>query len=201
LAREWSKDLLFVLANLSSVGCQAASDSATCRAIGSIDETRVGALGHSLGGAASLQAALESSRIKASLNLDGRLLGDVPAQGVNVPTMVLLNETHLLDGDDPTLRQYLDNARGTIYYAWIKGTMHNDFSDLGTIAALMSDIGHPIEPSKYLLGGIDSARSLAIQSAYVRAFFGSALEGKDGKDSDLLQTNSPEFPELTLMVQ
>jgi dienelactone hydrolase len=57
-----------------------------------IDTTRVGMLGHSLGGAAALQACRDDAIFRACADMDGAAVGDVERQGVPKPMLVLLSQ-------------------------------------------------------------------------------------------------------------
>jgi hypothetical protein len=110
--------------------------------------------------------------------------------------MLMLSEGHF--GNDPTLDQFLAHARSRVYRVDVKGAQHLDFSDMGTLAKGLASRIPGFDPAMLGLGTIEAARVLAIQSAYLRAFFHSALEGSSPA---LLKGPSPEFPEVTLTVQ
>lgn len=57
-----------------------------------IDTTRVGMLGHSLGGAAALQACRDDTIFHACADMDGAAVGDVEREGVPKPMLVLLSQ-------------------------------------------------------------------------------------------------------------
>lgn len=57
-----------------------------------IDTTRAGVVGHSLGGAAALQACRAPSPFLACADMDGAPFGDIETLGVGKPTLVLLSE-------------------------------------------------------------------------------------------------------------
>lgn len=56
---------------------------------GHLDLERLGAFGHSFGGAASAQAAYQDDRIDAVINMDGTMFGNVATAGSKVPLLVL----------------------------------------------------------------------------------------------------------------
>lgn len=196
LAHGWAKDLQFVLGWLSSSACRQGQGPIAQDAINSIDRNRVGALGHSLGGAAAIWANTESSAIRASANIDGALLGDVVSAGPTTPTMLMLSEGHF--GADPTLDQFLAHARSRVYRVEVKGAQHLDFSDMGILAQGLAARVPGLDPSTLGLGTIDAARILTVQSVCLRAFFEAAL---DGSTPAILKGPSPEFPEVTLTIQ
>lgn len=196
LAHGWAQDLQFVLGWLASSAARPGLDQVARGAISSIDRDRIGALGHSLGGAAAIWADVESSAIRASANIDGALWGDVVVAGPSTPTMLMLAEGHF--GNDPTLEQFLAHARSRVYRVDVTGAQHLDFSDMGTLAKGLTSRIPGFDPATLGLGTIAASRVLAVQSAYLRAFFHAALEGASPA---LLKGPSPEFPEVTLTIQ
>lgn len=72
-----------------------------------IDTEHIAAIGHSFGGAAAVAAAASDTRIKAAANIDGTLYGDLPAQSLTRP-FLLLESDHSETGHST---QYLDGNR------------------------------------------------------------------------------------------
>ncbi|HEY5957376.1 MAG TPA: hypothetical protein VIV60_12510, partial [Polyangiaceae bacterium] len=196
LVHNWSRDIEFVLKSLPQAARQTTMSAEARGAIGLIDYRRVGALGHSLGGAAAVWAAAETPMLRASANLDGKLWGDVLSAGPSSPTLLMLAEGHA--EMDPTIAQFLGSAKATVYQAVVAGATHMNFSDLGFLIAGLNAMDPSITPEDNGLGTIDSARSLVVQSAYLRAFFGATLSSES---SELLSSNAAEFAEVTLSVQ
>ncbi len=196
LAHGWAKDLQFVLGWLGSSASRQGADPSAQDAIKSIDRARVGALGHSLGGAAAIWASAESSAIRGAVDIDGALWGDVVTAGPTTPTMLMLFEGHF--GNDPTLDEFLAHARSRVYRVDVKGSKHADFSDMGLLARGLASKIPGFDPAMLGLGTIAADRILAVQSAYLRAFFDAVLEGSTPA---ILNGPSAEFPEVTLTVQ
>ena len=63
-----------------------------------LDTTRVGALGHSFGGAVGAEAAIEDGRIKAALDLDGSLFGRMQREGLRKPFMMIEEDSAAVSG-------------------------------------------------------------------------------------------------------
>lgn len=74
-------DLLFCLDQLAEINSMEFN--------GRIDFNRIGAWGHSIGGAAAIYASLKDERIDAVINLDGTPPSDALQQGLNVPFMFI----------------------------------------------------------------------------------------------------------------
>lgn len=87
LVRDWATDASYVVRQtVTSLGPSSAHGLRL-----SIDTTRVGMLGHSLGGAAALQACHTETLFLACADMDGDTFGDVDAEGVGKPILVLLS--------------------------------------------------------------------------------------------------------------
>lgn len=82
----WVGDFIFTLDQLEILN----SDDELLA--GRLDLTRIGALGHSFGGASSVQAAYQDERIDAALNMDGTMFGEVVENGSRVPFVMLQGE-------------------------------------------------------------------------------------------------------------
>jgi hypothetical protein len=76
----------------------------------------------------------------------------------------------------------------------VAGTGHNDFSDYGALVLALAALDPGIIPADQLVGPIDPSRALAIESAYLRAFFGLALSGQA---SPLMSAPGADYPEVT----
>jgi pimeloyl-ACP methyl ester carboxylesterase len=86
LGEVWAGDQRFVLDQLTAwnVG------HAVLR--GHLDLDRVGAFGHSLGGAAAAHAAQIDERIDAAINMDGAMFGPVTKEGSRAPFLLMQSE-------------------------------------------------------------------------------------------------------------
>ncbi|MEU4625119.1 hydrolase [Actinoplanes sp. NPDC023801] len=154
-----------------------------------MDLSRVGMFGHSMGGAAAAGTMLADRRIRAGLNLDGSFAGPVLEAGLDRPFLLLGSESH--DGEqDETWTRMWDNLRGKRYRMELDGSAHLSFSDF---QVLLPQLGLPPDQVEPAVGTIDGPRSVAIQRAYVRAFFDRHLRHRDGR---LLDRPSPRYPEI-----
>lgn len=170
---------------------------ALARFAGRIDAGRVGMLGHSLGGAAALEAARLDPRFRACADLDGHPFGAVAETGLARPCLVLLNEPEKSKRPPPEMKRerravWANLARrGTapISVATIENTNHFTFSDMPFVAppALMARSGGVLAPE----------RGLAIQSRLLRAYFAAELGVMGG---ETLAEAADAWPEVTLEV-
>jgi hypothetical protein len=162
---------------------------------GRLDLSRIGMFGWSFGGATSLQMSRNDPRVKAVVNQDGQLFGDVRDEGTSRPFMLM----HHDGGHAPFrpehasimkelramvrawYRSLVDRSTGDWYEITIARTRHRHFSDLVLFG--------PRNPAD-----LDPHRAHEIITAYTLAFFDKYL---GGKDSHLLDLPSSPYPEVT----
>ncbi|MGC4054822.1 MAG: alpha/beta fold hydrolase [Paludibaculum sp.] len=98
-----------------------------------LDLEHVMAAGHSFGGASSLAAMAEDSRIQAAVNIDGTPYGSLPEKWLRHPVMMLFSDPALTRGSEAfrtgnrRILQGLDGANG--YAFTFQGDNHFSFSD------------------------------------------------------------------------
>lgn len=103
---------------------QGREDDRTHLLRGHIDMGRIGAVGHSNGGAAALHSARLDARIKASINLDGTIYGDI-SEPWTKPVMLYSSDR----AEDPTLRDVWKLHKGAGEYRILSKAKHSDFGD------------------------------------------------------------------------
>jgi dienelactone hydrolase len=170
---------------------------------GRLDFSRVGVFGHSFGGAVAAEVCRVDRRVKAGINYDGLVFGDVLEQGIGKPFLFFMDGTpvptdaELSTTKGPWLRELIivvenvewlrhahPEARG--YWASVKGASHMSFCD--------SPLYSPIKRLTHA-GPIDARRVLEITNAYTLAFFDTYL---NAKESHLLDGPSAEYPEVEI---
>jgi pimeloyl-ACP methyl ester carboxylesterase len=159
-----------------------------CGLTGALDLSRVGMFGHSLGGATAAETMYEDPRIKAGINLDGTVSGPVVAAGLDRPFLLLGSP-----GDDETWAALWAHLRGPRHQLQLDGSGHLSFTDY---QVLLPQAGVPPEVMVASFGTIDGQRAIAVQRAYIRAFFDLYLLHRNGK---LLAGPSPRYPEMRFM--
>jgi hypothetical protein len=180
-------DVRFVLAELARIN---AGDVAAGFA-GQLDLSRTGMFGHSAGGATAANAILAGLPIKAGLNLDGSVLPPASDPGAVICRPFLqLGGAYHTRALDPTWTAYWANLRGWRRELHVEGTGHADFSDFGVLLDQFGVDRHLYD----FFGTIEPTRALAIQQAYVGAFFTQTL--LDVR-RPLLDGPSATFPEVT----
>jgi predicted dienelactone hydrolase len=161
---------------------------------GSLDLSRVGMFGWSLGGAASAQAMHDDSRIKAAVNMDGRFWGPLAQDGVNGPFLLLTGSEHT-EQNDPTLASFLAASTGPKLHLALANSEHSTFTDAEElepeVASALSLTAKDVEAD---LGTISPKTAVTDERVYLRAFFDKYLRGRD---SHLLDGPSPRFPDIS----
>jgi dienelactone hydrolase len=143
----------------------------------------VAAVGHSLGGRATVSAIDQDARIDAGADLDGSPLG-----GASLDRPFLLMGTgRQRRAGNPDWAAFYDRLRGPRLHLVVEGTEHFDFGDI-TVFKSTLDLGRIFE-----VGPIDGARALHIERTYLVAWLDFALRGRPSR---LLRRESPDFPEV-----
>lgn len=190
-----STDLGFALDQLGRLN---ASDPSG-RFTGRLDLQRVGAFGHSLGGAIALQFCHDDRRCKAGVDVDGAPHGTAVADGVTQPFMFLLSD-HSGESDPESSRIVADirsihdrlPANGRLQVT-IRGANHYSFSDDG--AMLKSQLVRGALRAVGLIG-IDGRRQVVITAHYISRFFDVHLKGAPASS---LMIASPLYPEVQIL--
>jgi predicted dienelactone hydrolase len=160
-----------------------------------LDLDRIGMMGWSFGGAVCLQMSKDDPRVKAVVDQDGQLFGDVWEKGTSRPFMLMhhgLEDKAPKSEDNPVMkeliemtqvrdRSLLERSTNDWYQLTIANTQHGHFSDF-----LLFFPRNPAE--------LDPYRAHEIIVAYTLAFFDQYLKSQS---SDLLKAPSPDHPEVT----
>jgi dienelactone hydrolase len=191
-----TKDASKVLDVLLGIGSKALA-----RFAGRIDTERIGAIGHSLGGAVALEAGRKDTRVKACIDLDGDVWADTKTYRLARPSLILLNEP-IIESPSDAFRK-MQAARKADWAALaqanpefppdvftIRGTNHFVFTDGPFV---MPDFVRA-QPGK--LGDLGEAVNSIM--ALVRGFFDVQL---NGKPSPLLGDPSRVYPEVKRYVE
>jgi dienelactone hydrolase len=162
---------------------------------------RVGAYGHSFGGAVSVELAREDSRVRAALELDGVLHGAAFLHGLDKPVVLIDSPWMITPGehtDNPRLAEtsrmwnilaeskmrLLERCGGVRII--IDGLVHHDFTDQIFMSPLRRLSGS---------GSVAPKRVAHILNTYVLAFFEQSLLDKP---TSLFSPDAKDFPEATV---
>ena len=156
-------DIRFVLDQLRALDLGSAEDRFT----GRLDLARVGAFGHSTGGAVVAAAALAELRIRAVIVYDVILPRMLLGEELAVPLMLFgTDDTRYPPGWHVLQRETFTHLRSTGYEVIIRGSGHNSFSD----RALLT-------PSRYPYR-LKADRAMEAVRSYTRAFFDTHVRGR-----------------------
>ncbi|MGW5362472.1 alpha/beta hydrolase family protein [Actinopolymorpha pittospori] len=203
-------DQLAVLATLADLADTEARRPAVAGRVphglaGALDLDRVGMFGKSAGGSAALLSMAADRRIRAGINFDGNLglnpmdpAGDLPAavtDGVDRPFLLLASDTPEND-TVPSWEAFMGNRRGWKRWLTLVGSRHHSYSDA---ESLVSQAAGPLRlPSETVvddIGTIPPHRAIAVENAYVAAFFDHWLKDRPTR---LFDRPSPRYPEMSL---
>lgn len=156
-----------------------------------IDFERIGMLGHSLGGAAALETCRANKQVKACADLDGAPFGKVTEEGVQKPTLLLLEDPDYSDADlaakGRTREQWQAMGKKGIamwasiakrndvpvYKVKIRGTGHLSFSDAPFVM--------PDTITRFGGNILDAQTTFDRITAYLLAFFNQYLKGQSSE--------------------
>ncbi|WP_410664447.1 alpha/beta hydrolase family protein [Amycolatopsis sp. lyj-84] len=134
-----------------------------------IDRARIGMAGHSIGGYSTPTAMVADRRIRAGVDMDGRLWSPVPASGIDRPFLLLGRESEYTPaGPDTTWAGSWPNLTGWKRWISVATAGHASFTDVGPLGEQLG-----LAPP----GTLGGDRGLALTRAYVSAFFDKNLRG------------------------
>jgi dienelactone hydrolase len=136
-------------------------------------------VGHSFGGAASLEACRLDQRCAAAVDLDGSQFGDVVRKGVKAPILLLGADDSCItsvcgpDAKNDVHRNralsLLKASSGTSWCATIPGSRHFNFTDYGVYY-----LAYPLR--KFLpLGSVGPRHALTVANGYVTTFLSHTI--------------------------
>ena len=164
-----------------------------------LDLARIGMMGWSFGGATAVQMSKDDRRVKAAVDQDGQLFGDVWQKGTKRPVMLMHhgNEDKPPKAEDaPVMKEliamtrernrvFLERSSNDRYEITLARTQHGHFSDFLLFIPPRAD-------------ELEARRAHEIVTAYTMAFFDKYLRGRD---SELLKAPSAAYPEVTFTMR
>ena len=168
------------------------------RLSGHVDASRTAYIGHSLGGASSLQACNDDPECLGAVDLDGTPYGPVAATGLSRPFMLLSSQDGCLTGqcqagasaDDQAIqsaaRRLVAASTGENWRYAVDGAEHFNFTDYG-VYFFVPPLNHLLGQ----LGSINGRRALDVSDACVLAFLDHVL--RSGPAPDHLAARFPEL--------
>lgn len=160
---------------------------------GAFDLRHVGMFGHSLGGATTVSAMHDDPRVDAGINLDGSMMGPVLTDGLTRPVLLFASQHHG-PANDPSWALLWSNLHGPRLDLSLQGAEHLSFTDFEVLVPAVAPVaGVPPAVVTRQLGTIDPDRAVAVERAYLVAFFDRWLRHRDGR---LLDGPAAAFPEV-----
>ncbi|ANP51492.1 dienelactone hydrolase [Streptomyces griseochromogenes] len=162
--------------------------------VGTLDLSRVGMFGHSLGGTATATAMDADPRISAGINMDGNLTNydgtpmPVAEHGLTRPFLLMGKDGQTDTG--PGWAAFRAHTPGWNRQLRLRGSEHASFTDA---ESLLPQLGLAPVTLKHDIGTIAPAAAVRTNEAYVSAFFDHWLRGTRGH---LLDGPSPRYPDM-----
>ncbi len=158
---------------------------------GRLNIEKVGVLGHSFGGATSVETSSRDNRFKACLVLDSWSLAVADStieKGLEQPLLYMGRPSWPDSRNDTLIKSLIENSNGTAYYLTLEGTHHFDYTDIPLFSPFL----------KYLdkAGEIPGRRIVEIVNRLTVMFFDKYLLDND---VDFINVES-DYPEVTLSV-
>ena len=198
--RDWmalrTADVNAVLDLLEAAGTAGATDEnwfvqpkeqdAVLRVLAMTDFTKIGLMGHSMGGATAVQVGRERDDISAVIDLDGTMLGEylgaedgsfvVNEEPYPIPVLEFANweayndlETYRTLGYPYPNIELISHAPDA-HFTTVRDTLHMDFTDLPLLSPTLGDM--------FGSGTRDTAEVLGLVNPLVREFFDCYLKGE-----------------------
>jgi pimeloyl-ACP methyl ester carboxylesterase len=170
------------------------------RFFGRINREQIGYFGHSLGGAAAVQALHRLPALRAAATIEGSVY-DTTARPFRVAKPVL----SMIGGYNRAelgLRDYLPTSGGVLFEAIVHGAWHASFADLLLVYGAFAPRAWHTDHRRELA----PARVNQITTDYLDAFFGRYLLGRESlllrpySDPELGSYRTSGYPEVELRV-
>ncbi|MFD4395198.1 alpha/beta hydrolase family protein [Kitasatospora sp. NPDC058478] len=187
VTRSRAKDISFLIDRLTAPG------PGLVRGL-QVDRSRIGAAGHSIGGASAVEAMSEDRRIRAAANLDGDFFAPLPADGLARPVLLLGAQRHAGRPATANWDETWQHLTGWKRWLDLPEAGHLSFCDMHWLVdslGVRDQLPPDTTPEQY--GTIKGDRALAATRAYLGAFFDRHLLNRPSR---LLDGPSAAFPEV-----
>jgi pimeloyl-ACP methyl ester carboxylesterase len=152
----------------------------------------IATVGHSLGGAAAVNAMLHDKSISAAMNIDGSMFGDVLTSGFDRPFMLIGHENKTQE-TDPSWKTVWPLVRGWKKEIEVRGAAHYSFSDLPLLTAVLGLQDQLPEEVGQVLGTVEGHRMTKLTVKFVTSFLDMMFKSRVGNELD---AGFKEFPEV-----
>ncbi len=182
-------DLQLVLDEVLALG----ANDPTGRFTGRLDSTRIGAFGHSIGGAAALGLLEADTRVIAGIDMDGSPRRD-DSNGEPVLQPVLLHVAGVTNLQArPDIATYWRKMEEPGYAVVASDAGHLSYTDLPMLLAAFDP---DINLRQWDAGTVDPIRMTELTRAYNASFFSVYLQEEDFSSFAALPESYPEAPLL-----
>ncbi|MFI2031460.1 alpha/beta hydrolase family protein [Streptomyces buecherae] len=162
----------------------------------SVDTSRIGMFGWSLGGAAVADSMQLDKRIDAGANLDGQFFGTAPSKDLDRPFMLFSSGNHNRHNDS-SWRTMWAHLKGNRVDIKLSGAAHLSFSDNEYLVPQWAHLlGLSEAQVQQQYGTIDPNRAAKVQRDYLAAFFDQELRKQP---STLLDKPNAAYPEISFV--
>jgi predicted dienelactone hydrolase len=160
---------------------------------GALDLRRTGMFGQSDGGSTTAHAMHVDARIAAGVNLDGTLWTPQAVTGSDRP-LLLFGRQDLDAYEALSWTEFWTRQRGPKLWLNLRDSTHHTFTDFAPLVPQVAPIlGEPASWVTEEIGTINGQRAVAVERAYIRAWFDAFLRRRG---SGLLSGPSPRYPEV-----
>ena len=165
---------------------------------GKVEQAAVTYVGHSFGGAASLEACHLDRKCVGAVDLDGTQFGAVVQEGLSVPSMILGSEDSCVTGacgpaatnpggERETAASFVKASSGRSWRFILNGARHFNFTDYS-----LYFLAPPVR-NLVPLGAIDGRRALSIENVCLAAFVDLANKRGPANALDKVLHDNPEL--------
>lgn len=136
-----------------------------------MDTSRIGVMGHSLGGAAVINTMAVDARVDAAMILDGwyaPVPDSVVATGLKQP-IFHLGQKQWSDHDNyARMDAMLSESRGPVYKMLVPGTLHTDFTDMPLFTSFSLFIGYTMVQDPIRLNDLLRVNTASFFNVYLK---------------------------------
>jgi hypothetical protein len=155
-----------------------------------LDLARIGMFGHSHGAEATAETLLQDHRVIAGAALDGGVSERVATAGLPAPFMAISANSPASPKTEENLTTLWPRLTGWNRWLRLLDSRHLTFTDFETFAP---ELGSPPAVRESQFGTLDPERAVAIERAYLLAFFRQHL---DHRHQPILDRPSIRYPEM-----
>jgi len=163
-----------------------------------MDTSRIGVMGHSLGGAAVINTMAVDPRVKAAMILDGwyaPVPDSVVSAGLKRPIFHLGQKQWSDQNNYARMDEMLSHSTGPVYKMLIPGTLHTDFTDMPLFTPFSLLIGYTKVQDPVWINDLLRANTTSFFNVYLKEHPDSELQDQILSEHDVTSyLFAPESP-------